>query len=294
VPVYRLSYGGQARLLETEWNVPYVYDDGKSVTNNIVYDYNNVVGNPTFGLGIKIDTDAERALFAPYLGGKKAPDSFVTQQNMRVIREFEDVLNRKLNNRPDPVELNPNQFDALFSLAWNKGAYSDVVNQVIDLAAKGKYQEAAAAIADGPRTVKGVYNENLAKRRAQEAALFATPWNSSTTSTPATTGTPSNSTSSSNSFLSWLSDPFVISGMAVSATIIGLTVWRFRNYRRMRKSWEKPIPKAPLPSLSQEPWRVGKPEVLPAVANPKQKKSKSMSKKAKKAKSRSKTRRSKK
>jgi GH24 family phage-related lysozyme (muramidase) len=261
VPVYRLSYAGQARLLDVEKNIPYVYDDGKSITNNIVYDYKNVVGNPTFGLGIKIDTDEERALFAPYLGGKKAPDSFVAQQNMRVIREFEDVLNRKLNNRADLVYLNPNQFDALFSLAWNRGAYSDIVKQVIELAAKGKYQEAAAAIADGPRTANGVYNANLAQRRADEAALFAKPWTTGTEQPPAgTSGTPQ-TTSSENGFLAWIKDPFVIAGFTVSAAIIGLTVWRFRNYKRAMRKWNVPTPKAPLPKpLSSKP--LPPPEIL--------------------------------
>jgi GH24 family phage-related lysozyme (muramidase) len=165
---YRLSYEGQLYLLKTELNIPYVYDDKRVIGKNAIARYEDAIGNPTFGLGIKIDTPEERALFAPYLGGRKAPDDFVTQQNAKVILEFENVLNKKLEN----VVLTPSQFDALFSLAWNKGPYSDIVNQVISLSRQKRYAEAGAVIADGPRTVDGKYNEGLAKRRASEAEMF--------------------------------------------------------------------------------------------------------------------------
>ncbi len=165
---YRLSYEGQLYLLKTELNIPYVYDDKRVIGKNAIARYEDAIGNPTFGLGIKIDTPEERALFAPYLGGRKAPDDFVTRQNAKVILEFENVLNKKLEN----VVLTPSQFDALFSLAWNKGPYSDIVNQVISLSRQKRYAEAGAAIADGPRTVDGKYNEGLAKRRAAEAEMF--------------------------------------------------------------------------------------------------------------------------
>ena len=165
---YRLSYEGQLYLLKTELNIPYVYDDGRVITKNAIARYEDAIGSPTFGLGIKIDTPEERALFAPYLGGKRAPDSFVDQQNAKMIIEFENKLNKKLDN----VILTPSQFDALFSLAWNTGTNSDVVAKVIDLARQRRYNEAGAAIADGPRTTKGKYNEHLAARRAAEAEMF--------------------------------------------------------------------------------------------------------------------------
>lgn len=165
---FRLSFEGQNRLMAEEKNIPYVYDDA---TGKAIGSYAEAKGTPTIGLGLAIDTDEERQLFAPYLNGNKTDPNFLRTQNVKKILEFESILNRKLQDVPAVTQ---NMFDALFSLAWNTGAYSPVVRQVIDYIQAEDYDSAAHAILNGPRTNKktGEVMSGLIIRRKREADLF--------------------------------------------------------------------------------------------------------------------------
>jgi GH24 family phage-related lysozyme (muramidase) len=162
---YKLSTRGYQDLLSTEGNKLYVYDDKTKLP---VSSYESVVGYPTIGLGLLIDSEEKRERFRPYLNGVKAPASVIEQANREYIAKFERQLNAQLGG----VKLTPSMFDALFSLAWNTGTYSRWVKEVIRAAAAQDYAAATAAIANGPVTSKGVVLAGLVKRRAREAALF--------------------------------------------------------------------------------------------------------------------------
>lgn len=162
---YRLSDSGYADIVEKERNTPYVYDDA---TGKALSSYEAAKGFPSIGLGLKIDTAQERQKFAPYLGGKKAPDSVIAEANAATIAEFTAALNRKAGH----LKMTQSMFDALFSLAWNTGYNSDVVARVIDYIAVEDYESAAHAIATGPTKSKGKTLPALVARRAEEAALF--------------------------------------------------------------------------------------------------------------------------
>jgi len=162
---YKLSAQGYQDLLSTEGNKLYVYDDK---TGRPVSSYESVSGYPTIGLGLLIDSEEKRERFRPYLNGVKAPPSVIEQANREYIAKFE----RQLNSQLGGVKLTRSMFDALFSLAWNTGTYSRWVKEVIRSSAAKDYAAAAAAIANGPVTSKGVVLAGLVARRAREAARF--------------------------------------------------------------------------------------------------------------------------
>lgn len=228
---YRLSYEGQYHLLQTENNIPYVYDDKRKKGDPPLARYEDARGYPTIGLGIRIDTEEEREAFRPYLNGRSASEDFIASWNAKIIGQFESDLNRKLGL----AELNPNQFDALFSLAWNTGVNSDVVAAVISACKKGDYAAAVDAIEHGPVTSKGEVLPGLVKRRAEEAALFAKPYAGDTTTgwTPPVVPT---------STWAWYKDPFIWAHVAVASIFVGVMVRHYRMHRRFKKearAWQK-------------------------------------------------------
>ncbi len=231
---YRLSYEGQNHLLETESNVPYVYDDKRKKGDPYLARYEDARGYPTIGLGIRIDTQEERDLFRPYLNGKAAPSDLIAQWNAKVIAQFEYDLNRKLG----VAELNPNQFDALFSLAWNTGVNSDSVEATIAAVKRGDYEAARNAIANGPVTSKGEVLQGLVARRKREAELFAKPYDWGTTNEPGWEPP----VVQEEPTWAWYKNPNLWAHATVVTICLGLLFRHYRTHRKFQKhqsDWDK-------------------------------------------------------
>lgn len=164
---YMISDAQLIRLLEEEKNIPYVYDD-KFYPPRPLTSYESARGTPTIGMGLAILSQADRDLYRPYLKGNKADINWLNRQNMRRIAEFEAILNKRIGQTP----MHQNMFDAIFSLAWNCGAYSDIVKRVVAYTQAGDYETAAYEIENGPRTQDGKVSQNLVDRRKREADLY--------------------------------------------------------------------------------------------------------------------------
>lgn len=163
---YRLSSSGYADLLRTEGNRRAVYDD---YTSGPINSYEEARGTPTIGLGLAIQSAADREKFRPYLGGVKAPQEFIDAENQRKIGYFERALNSMLGS----AKVTEAMFDALFSLAWNAGEGSYAVKNAVAAILRRDYKGAQKAIAEGPTHGVGKgYMPELAARRQREAAAF--------------------------------------------------------------------------------------------------------------------------
>lgn len=171
---YKLSSAGLEELKKVEGVRYAVYDDK---TGKPINSYEEAAGTPTIGMGLAIQDAAAREKYRPYLGGKKAPQNVMDEANRQKVAEFETALNKKLGN----ARLTQSMFDAIFHFAWNVGTNSKHVSKIVAAVTKtdekGKpkpdYEAAQKAIADGPKSGVGIgYMEGLARRRAQEAALF--------------------------------------------------------------------------------------------------------------------------
>lgn len=173
------------------------------------------------------------------MNGRHAPKELIDQWNAKTVAQFEFDLNRKL----DDVVLNPNQFDALFSLAWNRGVYSDVVKKVIEYCRAGDYDSAAYTIATGPKTIDGVFNQGLAKRRQEEANLFSTPWQEPAAEEP----TPANAPAwGSRRTLPtpWYKDSFVLAHVAMGTlffTTLALSLRKHFGQDKIAEAYAKEV-----------------------------------------------------
>ena len=163
---FKLSQRGYEDLVKHEGNRLAVYDDK---TGKPINSYEEARGYPTIGLGILIDTPAEREKFRPYLGGRKADPAFIEAANKENIARFEAQLNAKLGAG---AKLTQSMFDSLFSLSWNTGSGSRSVRSAVAAIIAEDYPAAQVAIATGPQTSKGVTLAGLVRRRTEEAARF--------------------------------------------------------------------------------------------------------------------------
>ena len=169
-PNYRLSSAGYKEVLRSEGNIPYVYDDQRTGPLRALTSYEEARGTPTIGIGVAINTPERRKQFEVYLTRQASPDELETINRVK-LGEYMKDLNRRLGS----VKISQSMYDALFSLFWN--SYSGAF-PVIRAIQQGDYEAAAEAIKNGPKTARqsdgtSKYNEGLAKRRMQEAALFA-------------------------------------------------------------------------------------------------------------------------
>lgn len=80
----------------------------------------------------------------------------------------ESCVNRNLAG----VSLNQNQFDALVSMAYNRGCTGFAASDPVKLLKQGDYNGAATAWLTSAITAKSVIQQGLIKRRKMEAELF--------------------------------------------------------------------------------------------------------------------------
>jgi GH24 family phage-related lysozyme (muramidase) len=169
-PNYRLSSAGYKEVLKTEGNIPYVYDDQRTGPLRPLRSYAEAIGTPTIGIGVAINTPERRKQFEVFLTRQATPEELETINRVKLDEYMKD-----LNRRLGPVKISQSMYDALFSLFWN--SYSGAF-PVIRAIQQGDYEAAVEAIKNGPKTAKqsdgtSKYNEGLARRRMNEAALFA-------------------------------------------------------------------------------------------------------------------------
>jgi GH24 family phage-related lysozyme (muramidase) len=169
-PNYRLSSAGYKEVLKTEGNIPYVYDDQRTGPLRPLRSYDEAIGTPTIGIGVAINSPERRKQFEVFLTRQATPEELETINRVKL-----DEYMRSLNKRLGPVKISQSMYDALFSLYWNSysGAYP-----VIEAVKRGDYEGAVQAIKNGPKTARQAdgsskYSEGLARRRMNEAALFA-------------------------------------------------------------------------------------------------------------------------
>lgn len=165
---YHLSPEGYAALAKEEGNIAFIYDDLRTGPLRPLRSYDEARGTPTIGLGVAIQSAADRAKYAVYLTRQATPDELLAINSAK-LAEMEAHLNKRL----DGILLTQPMFDALFSFQWNVGPYSKHLLKAIDALRVGDYAAAQQAIADGPKTSKGITLPALAARRMREAAIFA-------------------------------------------------------------------------------------------------------------------------
>jgi len=152
-------------LKKTEAVRKIVYDDA---TGKEVSSYSEVKGAPTIAVGKKIQPH-ENDKFKKHLkGGAKLEGGALETVINETIEPREQFLTKKL-----AVPVTQGMFDALFSFMYNTGEYAKSFKGVLTKVNAGDYKGAQEAIANGPKTSGGKVMEGLAKRRAHEAALFA-------------------------------------------------------------------------------------------------------------------------
>lgn len=166
---YTLSPETLAFLEEGEGNMPYIYDDK---TSQQIYRWSEARGNPTVGLGVKIN-QVDRPKFERWLG-KTIPKADLDQINASKLAEKLDLLNRKLESEKFPgpdedIHLNDGAFAVLFSYSWNTGTGSPWFKKLLQHYKQGDVQAASDFIRSGPVTSQGVWNKGLVNRRNLEA-----------------------------------------------------------------------------------------------------------------------------
>ncbi len=160
----KMSKEGITELVRSEGSRAQVYDDRNGQT---ISSYSQAQGFPTIGVGHLI-TPSQYARFEKYLGGRSA----MTQS------QIEDLLKEDLPKYEVPVKnainevITQEMFDALVSLAFNAGPNSYAVKNAIKAINVRDWNGAAQAIADGPKTSKGILVQGLVRRRANEAQWF--------------------------------------------------------------------------------------------------------------------------
>lgn len=84
------------------------------------------------------------------------------------LANYEGCVNRNLAG----ISLSQNQFDALVSMAYNRGCTGFAASEPVKLIKQGDYNGAAKAWLSSGITAKGVVMEGLKKRRKLEAEMF--------------------------------------------------------------------------------------------------------------------------
>lgn len=160
----KMSREGLAELVRSEGSRAQVYDDKNGRT---IASFSEAQGYPTIGVGHLI-TPSQYSRFERYLAGREAMSQ----------SQIQDLLSEDLPKYEKPVSdaiqvtVTPQMFDALVSLAFNAGPNSYAVKNAIKEINQKNWEGAAQAIADGPKTSKGVLVQGLVKRRANEAQWF--------------------------------------------------------------------------------------------------------------------------
>lgn len=167
-PEFHLSPAGYAVLARLEGNIPYVYDDLRVGPLRPLTSYAEARGTPTIGLGVAIQSEADRQKYAVFLTRRATPAELEAINRTR-LAEFEQKLSARLAG----ARLTQGMFDALFLLMWNTGAGGAALNRAIAALKLGDYAAAQQAIATGPVTSRGQVLEALVRRRALEAQMFA-------------------------------------------------------------------------------------------------------------------------
>lgn len=161
----RLSDAGLAELRRTEGVIAQVYDDA---TGRVVSSWEQVKGYPTIALG-RLIQPGDRARFERYLGGR---EKLGGAELDAVIRETIEPRERQLSALIT-APTTPGQFDALFSMMFNVGAGNKTFRAALAAHNARDAAEAARLIAAGTVTSKGKVVAGLVKRRAREAAAYA-------------------------------------------------------------------------------------------------------------------------
>lgn len=161
----RLSDAGLAELRRTEGVIGQVYDDS---TGRVVSAWEQVKGYPTIALG-RLIQPGERARFERYLGGR---EKLTGAELDAVIRETVEPRERQLSALLMSATTQ-GQFDALFSMLFNVGSGNKAFRAALAAHNARDTAEAARLIAAGPVTSKGKVVAGLVKRRAREAAAYA-------------------------------------------------------------------------------------------------------------------------
>jgi len=142
-----------------------VYDDA---TGKVVSAWEQVKGFPTIALG-RLIQPGDRARFERFLGGR---DKLVGAELDSVIRETIEPRERQLSALIT-APTTQGQFDALFSFAFNTGFGNKTFRAALVAHNARDANEAARLIAAGTVTSKGKVIAGLVKRRAREAAAYA-------------------------------------------------------------------------------------------------------------------------
>lgn len=169
-----LSKAGLDMLIKSEGIRGTIYDDktGKSVSS-----YSEVQGYPTIALGLYI-TPEMQSTYARYLkGGEILSGSALQDVIDKTIQPREQQLNKLLSGIPNVTQ---NQYDALFSWLFNRGASNKRLLNAIAKLRAGDVSGAGEDIAAAASAESVPY---IAARRVQESVLFLTGANiGSTTS----------------------------------------------------------------------------------------------------------------
>lgn len=152
-----MSTAARLNMRHTEKKIMKYYDDG-----------GHGRGNCTWGVGIK----AHKGPCTKDELARKITDADIEREFAKRLREAERGVERNVK-----VSLTQAQFDALVSLAFNAGVFGS--RKVYDRLNAGDFDGAADAImgiTSGHEVRKGkqvaVHYGGLARRRAEEAALF--------------------------------------------------------------------------------------------------------------------------
>lgn len=165
-----LSPAGLAFLRHEEGIRGQVYNDATGKTISSYSDpglkLNGGTGYPTIAMGLALLTPELRAEYAPYLGGGKVLSGADMDRSIAsALAPRVAQLNKMLT-----VKATQNQFDALFSFAYNRGfAGHGFPSAVAELNA-GNPTAAAAYIAGAAAYET---SPNIQGRRVREAALFS-------------------------------------------------------------------------------------------------------------------------
>jgi len=161
----RLSDAGLAELRRTEGVIAQVYDDA---TGRVVSSWDQVKGYPTIALG-RLIQPAERSRWERYLGGREKLTGADLDATIReTIEPREQQLSALLTS-----PTTQGQFDALFSMLFNVGSNNKTFRAALVAHNARNPVEAARLIAAGTVTSKGKVVAGLVKRRAREAAAYA-------------------------------------------------------------------------------------------------------------------------
>lgn len=185
--VAHLSADGLAFLTREEGIRTQVYNDA---TGAVLASYddpglkmNGGKGYPTIALGLALLTPELRAKYAPYLaGGARLTGAALAATIHDTIAPREQQLARLLAGIPATQQ----QFDALFSWVYNRGAGNPLLLAAIAKLRAGNRAAAAAAIAAAGAVEHVPY---IAARRAREAAYFLGGGAAGSAAAAATSGT---------------------------------------------------------------------------------------------------------